>query len=326
MVAVYRAKPPGFIPKVKVAACYLQLDNKLLLLRRASDNSEAGSWGVPAGKLEQGENPSDGAVRELYEETGLQFPEKDFTYLGVVYVCKPNIQYEYHMFLRRLESAPQIHLNNENCEYRWVEFEEIAKMPLMAGAMEILEHFKALLAQDALIRRPFYFIRHGETDANIDLEKERLDDNPPLNPKGISQATAARDSVEKLEFGSACFSPFLRAVETKNILLNASNLKQHELFNLRECSTPTWYKMVRLEEGSGYHVCDQVREFLSRTIAGVNQALQTSSTPLIIAHGGIHWALCYHMAIENHPWKIGNCELVYFEPVGQSSWKANYLF
>lgn len=325
MVSVYRAKPSGFIPNVKVVACYLQLDDKLLLLRRAFDNSEGGTWGVPAGKLELGESLNGGAARELYEETGLRFQEADLKYLGVVYVCKPNVKYEYHMFHRRLESEPQILLNDENCDYRWVERKEIPQFPLMAGALEILQHFTVLQNQESLIRKPFYFIRHGETDANVDLEKEWLDDNPPLNRKGISQAETSRGLIERLELGSACFSPIRRAVETKNILLASSDLKQHELYDLRECNTPTWYNMVRLEEGAGYHVCDEVKEFLSRTIVGVNQALQTSSIPLVIAHGGIHWALCYHMSIENHPWKIGNCQLVYFEPVGQSSWNARHL-
>lgn len=51
-VEVHETKPENFNPQVEVAACYLECDGKLLLLLNAFGDSEAGSWGVPAGKLD----------------------------------------------------------------------------------------------------------------------------------------------------------------------------------------------------------------------------------------------------------------------------------
>ncbi len=98
-----------------------------------------------------------------------------------------------------------------------------------------------------------------------------------------------------------------------------------EIGDLSECKAHVWTKMVKLEEGHGYHVCDEVENFLTRAIRGLNAALEKGWPTLIVAHGGIHWALCYHMLIENHLWKIGNCELVHFRPVGDVEWEAEVI-
>ena len=64
IVQVLETKPEKFNPKAEVAACYLECDGQLLLLLNAPGDSEAGSWGVPCGKLDSYEAPLHGAIRE----------------------------------------------------------------------------------------------------------------------------------------------------------------------------------------------------------------------------------------------------------------------
>ena len=48
-------------------------ENKILLVKNKKGDSSADSvswWGYPKGHLEEGEKPSEAAVREVYEETG----------------------------------------------------------------------------------------------------------------------------------------------------------------------------------------------------------------------------------------------------------------
>jgi 8-oxo-dGTP diphosphatase len=51
----------------------------LLQLRTSDAHVDAGKWGIPGGKLEPGEDPLAGALRETEEETGLRI-EMAFPY------------------------------------------------------------------------------------------------------------------------------------------------------------------------------------------------------------------------------------------------------
>lgn len=64
----------GFIhftdPKVGVGVL-VQQDGRILLVRRLMD-PERGKWSLPAGFVDQGEDPRETAVRETFEETNLR--------------------------------------------------------------------------------------------------------------------------------------------------------------------------------------------------------------------------------------------------------------
>ncbi|NIS81370.1 MAG: NUDIX domain-containing protein [Anaerolineales bacterium] len=57
-------------PKV-AAAVLVQRDGEVLLVRRVNV-PEKGKWTIPAGFVDAGEDPASAAVRECFEETGLQ--------------------------------------------------------------------------------------------------------------------------------------------------------------------------------------------------------------------------------------------------------------
>lgn len=56
-------------PKVGVGVAVIE-ESRLLLVRRAM-NPERGKWSLPAGFVDQGEDPRETATREALEETGL---------------------------------------------------------------------------------------------------------------------------------------------------------------------------------------------------------------------------------------------------------------
>jgi ADP-ribose pyrophosphatase YjhB (NUDIX family) len=56
-------------PKV-AAVVFIEQDHRVLLVRRAM-NPERGKWALPAGYIDDGEDPRDAAIREVGEETGL---------------------------------------------------------------------------------------------------------------------------------------------------------------------------------------------------------------------------------------------------------------
>ncbi len=64
-----------FYSQLKVGAGgIIEQDGKILLVRRAQ-NPFKNSWNLPAGYVENDESPAEAAVREVFEETGLQVEE-----------------------------------------------------------------------------------------------------------------------------------------------------------------------------------------------------------------------------------------------------------
>jgi len=146
-VEVYETKPEKFNPQAEVAACYLECDGKLLLLLNAPGDSEAGSWGVPAGKLESNEDPLHGAARELFEETSISIDSSQIQPIGSLYIRKPEVDYIYHLFRIKVTSRPEVRLSLEHQNYRWVSAEEMERMPIMIGGKEAYARYRALAAQ-----------------------------------------------------------------------------------------------------------------------------------------------------------------------------------
>jgi len=61
--------------KVDFAAGGIVLHDELILIvknKRGDENSDKSFWGFPKGHLEEGEKPSEAAIREVYEETGFK--------------------------------------------------------------------------------------------------------------------------------------------------------------------------------------------------------------------------------------------------------------
>jgi 8-oxo-dGTP pyrophosphatase MutT (NUDIX family) len=90
--------PPG--RPVLVTLVYCLRDGEVLLLQRAKPPFP-GLWVAPGGKIEPGESPAEGAVRELREETGLRArravlrglltetsPREDWQWLIFAYVVR----------------------------------------------------------------------------------------------------------------------------------------------------------------------------------------------------------------------------------------------
>lgn len=139
---VYTIRPEDFAPTVEVAAVYVNVRGKILLLQIAHHKSEGGKWGVPAGKIEVGETPLKGAQRELFEETGIVIDsEERFRSFGSLYIRKPHIDYVYHLFQVTLDEIIPIHLSAEHMSYVWATWREAEQLPLMIAGKEALDFY-----------------------------------------------------------------------------------------------------------------------------------------------------------------------------------------
>jgi 8-oxo-dGTP diphosphatase len=147
ILEIHDQTPEKFVPQVEVAACYLEIDGKILILQRTNTQCEPGKWGVPAGKLEQNETPEDAAKRELFEETGIDLPTSHLKCVSTLYIKKLGNNFIFHAFkVQGLDSppnqVPEVRLSSEHQNYKWATDEELQNMPLMAGAWEALQRYR----------------------------------------------------------------------------------------------------------------------------------------------------------------------------------------
>lgn len=138
MIECFTSPPKDFKPKVEVSAIYVESNGAYLLLEIGGHKAEAGKWGVPCGKHEPSETPIAAAVRELYEESGIKANEEDLIPMGILYFRKPEIDYVYHAYYVRFDSAPRVQLSDEHQNFKWATIAQAKTMPLMNGAVEAL--------------------------------------------------------------------------------------------------------------------------------------------------------------------------------------------
>ncbi len=175
-------------------------------------------------------------------------------------------------------------------------------------------------------KKEFYFIRHGQTDYNI-LPNHYKVDHPsevPLNATGRTQANRIEPLIAALPIKTVCCSPFIRAQETKEIVTSRLNATHHELEELGECSAAVWQEMAAKKLAAPLHPEGHIRHFLERVRHGVNRALSQEGPVLIIAHGGIHFAICSWMNLTNHDWAVDNCVPIRFY-CKEEQWTAESL-
>ena len=100
---------------------------------------KAGYWQSVTGSLEQGETPEQAAIREVFEETGIDAAQYDLQdwHASNVYEIYPHWRYRYapgvienreHLFGLQLPNAVEVKLApNEHVRYKWVDWREAAK-------------------------------------------------------------------------------------------------------------------------------------------------------------------------------------------------------
>jgi len=136
---VFEEKPKDFKPKLEVAACFIQVDDQVLFVKRLPNKPQPNTWGIPGGKFDEGETATETVMREIQEETGIEIPEESMEYYGEVYVRYPEMDYTFHMFVYKPEELPKVTINpEEHADYTWVSLEEALKMPLIPGEEECI--------------------------------------------------------------------------------------------------------------------------------------------------------------------------------------------
>jgi len=129
---IFLEKPAGFSPKIEVVSCFIEVKGKILLLHRQNHRPQGNTWGVPAGKVEKGEELEGAIRRELLEEIGYSPLASSLSYFNKVFIKYPDFDFIYHMFRCALDAEPRIILaQEEHKDYAWKTPEQALKMNLI---------------------------------------------------------------------------------------------------------------------------------------------------------------------------------------------------
>lgn len=178
-----------------------------------------------------------------------------------------------------------------------------------------------------IVKREFYFVRHGQTYHNLLEGKDKGDHTGeiPLNETGRRQAVEIEPLIATLPVKMVCSSPMKRAQETKEIITARLVVDHCDIEELSECSASVWEEMRARGMLSGVPEAGEARVFMDRVREGLNRALALPGKALIVAHGGVHWAACCLMGIEGHGWAVDNCAVVHFRVEGEK-WVAKKIY
>jgi 8-oxo-dGTP pyrophosphatase MutT (NUDIX family) len=141
-IQVYQDPPPHFKSTLDVAGVFCEWKDLFLLLHRSPGTLQENTWGLPAGKVENGEELDAAAVREVQEEAGLQLDKKLLIPLKPLYVKHSGCSYLFHTYRYTLkgEKPPEVALApREHQDFRWLTISKARTFPLIAGGPDILD-------------------------------------------------------------------------------------------------------------------------------------------------------------------------------------------
>ncbi len=154
----------------------------------------------------------------------------------------------------------------------------------------------------------FFFIRHGETDWNVQHRMQGSTDIP-LNDTGRAQAKAAQAFILNAGITRLIASPLIRAFETAQILNETAGLPLHTVAGLSERSFGIYEGKHRSEAPNvGGHVADgaphEKIEAFSVVAARARAAIDTALTSYpddriaFVSHGAVFSALHHDLCGE----------------------------
>lgn len=160
--------------------------------------------------------------------------------------------------------------------------------------------------------KKFYFIRHGETDWNIE---KRIQGNTdiPLNARGIDQAKQRAKTLQQEPF-DACFSSDLsRAEQTARVLIEGRSIPLYLDSRLRERSHGTlegllWHDYYAIDPQKRTLIVESPDDVITRLFCFLEAI--TQKHVLVVTHGGIMKILFHKLQPSTQKIFIGNTALL----------------
>lgn len=136
---------PVKINFMRVVGCFLEYNNRFVLVHRHAHKADGDTWGLPSGKVEPGESDIEAIRRELFEETGYSAEPSELENLGTFdFVSPRGDTLNYVTFRVVLKNPHEVILEEAaHSEFEWVSVEDADKKDnLIHGLHELFRLVK----------------------------------------------------------------------------------------------------------------------------------------------------------------------------------------
>jgi 8-oxo-dGTP diphosphatase len=171
-------------PKRYADVLIINSENEVQMLhRKESDDFEPNVWGFPGGKIEEGEEPIEGAIREAFEETGWEL--SDLQPLEEIENEDGSTTYYFTTYRKDTTPCYPSQEHDESCYYSVEELEELPVIMrqndrfrhLTKKALEIFKKESMKEGQEFEINGVMYVVKDGkpqpkEAEAEVEAAKE----------------------------------------------------------------------------------------------------------------------------------------------------------
>jgi phosphoglycolate phosphatase len=127
-------------PLATVGGLIFNSHDEMLLIRT---HKWSNLWGIPGGKIKWGETSEAGLRRELLEETALKITDIQFVLVQDCIHSREFYQDAHFVLLnytcRCPDKSPQVKLNDEGREFRWLKLADAKKLPLNAPTKILID-------------------------------------------------------------------------------------------------------------------------------------------------------------------------------------------
>lgn len=171
-----------------------------------------------------------------------------------------------------------------------------------------------------IFARPFYFLRHGETEANArDIVSGALD--VELTALGREQARVAARTLAAEPITAIYSSPLRRARETAEAVGQALRLPVRIVPELGERGQGELEGKPRGTPIGGRVPAgvESFEDFIPRVLRGLSQV--HGRTPLVVAHQGVFRVLCHTLEITRAEESMANASPLRFVLLAAGKWK-----
>lgn len=186
---------------------------------------------------------------------------------------------------------------------------------------------KTCAAKVPLLSRPFYFVRHGETESNAQRTIAGSLD-VKLTTRGHAQARSAAAVLANRGITEVYCSALRRAHDTAGYIAASLQLDVMVIPALAERCWGVLEGQPRELRVAGVTPAGaETPEEFSRRVMQAFREMTTRNTPLVVAHSGVFRVLCREFGVAEPAGQVGNAQPVRCLPpdAEHSVWRVELL-